>query len=294
VQQLKAKMKIILSILVSIWVNQIIGQDNMNIIAKERINEYINELNEVRKNPALLSNYEFENRHSNHYNRLKLNIAMFNDFRYSDYLIAKFLFEQESNWRKSDDYYETGYFDNLYFSAFLVSKYKQPEIIVNFWNTKMIDMDTGTGFDGEFLVSIGISETYKYLRNSERPNKDDILAYIGISENECQYTETRLNQWRDFKIEYFKDYILPIEDPLWLLYSVRENEILKDIFEDWINSTEEWDDSRRIKYWTISNHLQDIENEIKSIRKILEHNNETEGGISLFVICHEQTKNGNP
>ena len=97
VQQLKAKMKIILSILVSIWVNQIIGQDNMNIIAKERINEYINELNEVRKNPALLSNYEFENRNSNHYNRLKLNIAMFNDFRYSDYLIAKFLFEQESN-----------------------------------------------------------------------------------------------------------------------------------------------------------------------------------------------------
>ena len=67
----------------------------------------LNQLNAVRNDMTLLENYRFqqESNESKQAERLALNIAMYNDFKLSDYSIAKFLFDQELMWRKDKNYY---------------------------------------------------------------------------------------------------------------------------------------------------------------------------------------------
>ena len=66
----------------------------------------LNQLNAVRNDMTLLDNYRFqqESNESKQAERLALNIALYNDFKLSDYSIAKFLFDQELMWRKDKNY----------------------------------------------------------------------------------------------------------------------------------------------------------------------------------------------
>ena len=91
-------------------------------ITDSLIEKYIKKLDEIRKDKKLLIEFEFSKENPKHFERLKLNIALFNDFDENDYWIASYLFEQEFNWRKSENYYDSGEVDNLYFSALLLSK----------------------------------------------------------------------------------------------------------------------------------------------------------------------------
>lgn len=255
----------------------------MEIIAKETIEKYIDELNEVRQDFSLLKNYEFEGGNPNHIERLRLNIALFNDFNITDYSIAKFLFEQESNWRRSQNYYDTGEVDNLYFSALLVSRYQKPEMVINFFETKMIDFDCGIGFDGEFLLSNGKEETFSFLSNSDNEIVNKIYKHIGSTIENCGYKDEELGNWKDFKLEYFKDYILPIKEPMWFLYSVKEKSTLRTNFQKWIDSIEKWDENKIHRLRTFSEYLGDKENHIRSLQMILEHSKEAENGNSYWA-----------
>ncbi|MBL7998005.1 MAG: hypothetical protein JNL32_05145 [Candidatus Kapabacteria bacterium] len=171
---------------------------------------YKSELDLVRQNPSLLENYRFEIgiNNSNHYERLRLNIAIYNDMKDTDYEIVRFLFNEERKWREydNDSVYDEFYgdFENLYFSGFLLSLFKLPENIWIFWDTKNIDMDSSMGFDGEYLVSAGVKETYQYLNTIVHSSKDNILEYLGKTENDCYFTESHIERWREFKHEYFR------------------------------------------------------------------------------------------
>lgn len=228
-------------------------------ITDSLIEKYLDELNEVRKDKSLLEEYAFSTENPNHFERLKLNIALFNDFKETDFWIAKYLFEQESNWRKSEDYYDIGEVDNLYFSALLVSKYQKPEMVIKFFETKMIDFDSGIGFDGEFLLSNGKEETYKFLSESEDKKVIDIYKHIGDSIENCGYSDEDLKNWEDFKHKYFRIYIQPIEDEMWFLYQTREKEVMKAKFNSWIDS-QKWSRENLWKYELYSNYLEDEEN----------------------------------
>lgn len=247
------------------------------------IDKYIKELNAIRGNKNLLDKYRFTNDKSNHFERLRINIALFNDFKKTDFWIAKYLFEQESIWRKSEIDYNNEDVDNLYFSALLVSKYRRPEMVIEFFEAKMIDFDSAIGFDGQFLLSNGKEETFKYLSESKNEIVEEIYKYIGRSIENCGYNDNDMKVWRDFKYQYFKDYIMPIENPMWFLYSMNEKEFLKDNFQKWIESNDEWNEDSIHRFITFSEYLDDRENQIKSLMMILKYNKESENGNSYWA-----------
>lgn len=285
-------MRIILSIILACISIATYSQSNMEL-TKSLINKYIEELNAIRNDKRVLSEYRFTKDKPNHFARLKINIALFNDFRETDFEIAKYLFEQESIWRKSENYYDNGEVDNLYFAALLVSKYQKPEMVIKFFETKMIDFDSGIGFDGEFLLSNGKEETFKYLSESKDEIAKEIYKHIGNSIENCGYKDDEIKIWRDFKHQYFKDYILPVEDPMWFLYSMNEKELLKSNFQKWIDSNDEWNENKIHRFRTFSEYLDDRENHIKSLRMILEYNKESENGNSYWAKKLREIKSKN-
>jgi len=170
-------------------------------------NNYKNELDQIRANRKLLAKFSFDIENINQAKRLRLCIACFNDFNPSDYDIAYFLFQEESKWRKTANYYDTGDLDVWYFSALVLTLYRKPEIIFPFFEAKMIDFDATIGFDGEYLLSAGIRKTFDYLETSSHPLKDKILKVIGPSYAECNYETGDIEEWEQNKRRYFAEYI---------------------------------------------------------------------------------------
>lgn len=244
-------------------------------ITNSLIGEYIEELNRIREDKSLLEEFKFSINDPNHFGRLKLNIALFNDFNEADFWIAKYLFEQESNWRKSENYYDIGEVDNLYFSAFLVSRYQKPEMVIKFFETKMIDFDSGIGFDGEFLLSNGKEGTFNFLLESNDERVEDIYKHIGNSIENCRYRDEELKSWETFKYQYFRNYIQPIEDEMWFLYSVKEQNALRDNFEIWIDGQTELMGNNLSRYILYSEYLDDSNHLIIGLEKKLELENKS-------------------
>lgn len=208
------------------------------LVLVQIIEQYKRQLDLVRQNLSLLENYRFDKDAgiSNHFERLRLNIAMYNDFRESDYEIAKFLFEEEIKWR--DVPWGEGLggeVDNLYFSAFLLILFKRPEVVWLFIKCKTIDFDSGIGFDGEYLVAAaGVEGTFAYLETTVHALKAHVLGWIGKDVDECHYVQEDIDAWVDFKVNYFDCYRYPVKDELWFLYSTNEKELFKDKFPSWL------------------------------------------------------------
>jgi hypothetical protein len=66
------------------------------------------------------------------------------------------------------------------------------------WQAKHIDMDTGFGFDVEFLLGAGVNETIKYLRANGRHDIADELVALT-----CNQSVDHLLSWERFRIDYF-------------------------------------------------------------------------------------------
>ena len=66
------------------------------------VENYKTELELVRQIPTLLDNYRFDRDaiDSKHFDRLRLNIAIYNDLKQTDYEIVQYLFAEEKEWRK--------------------------------------------------------------------------------------------------------------------------------------------------------------------------------------------------
>jgi hypothetical protein len=201
--------------------------------------KYKNQLDFVRQNQNLLDNYRFDKDpvSSNHFERLRLNIAIYNDFKLSDFDIAKFLFTEECKWRKDA---KDGEVDNLYFSAFILTQFKRPEIVWLFLETKNVDFDSGMGFDGEYLVAVGIEKTYEYLETTDNIHKQDLLKYIGETVDTCSYSQEEIDDWTNSKKEYFNCYTYPITDELYFLYSTNEKDLFLAKLPEWINQNRKW------------------------------------------------------
>lgn len=201
--------------------------------------KYKNQLDLVRQNPNLLDNYRFDKdaAFSNHFERLRLNIAIYNDFKPSDFEIAKFLFTEENEWKKNA---KDGEVDNLYFSAFILTQFKRPEIVWLFFDTKNINFDSGIGFDGEYLVAAGIEKVYKYLEATDNIYKQKLLKYIGETADTCNYSQEEINDWANSKKEYFNCYTYPITDELYFLYSTNEKDLFLAKLPEWIKQNRKW------------------------------------------------------
>lgn len=239
--------------------------------------EYQKNLNALRKDSSLLANYAFDKNaaNSNHFERLRLNIAMYNDFKSTDNSIAFYLFEQEIKWRKYAVYDDANHeaIDNLYFSAFVLALFKKPETVWLFWETKQIDFDSSVGVDGEYLCASGIAETYRYLQASKHPKKEEVLDYLGATAAVCYFSETNITDWIQAKHDYFELFNYPITAPMEFLRECNEKERLALALPNWRNTAdfttaESW--SRFVGYAEV---LGDIDLEITVRVSQLKHEN---------------------
>jgi hypothetical protein len=106
------------------------------------------------------------------------------------------LFKKEMEYRESSG--ELEYFEQLYWSALLLYLIGDPADVSLMWKAKQINMDTGFGFDGQFLVGAGVAVTIDYL---DRNGAVEIAGYIREMKErgEVDHLET----WEKFRIEYF-------------------------------------------------------------------------------------------
>ncbi len=229
------------------------------------IEKYKNDLDLVRQNLTLLDNYRFDKNSSDskHFDRLRLNIAIYNDLKNTDYEIVKFLFCEEKEWRK---YGKDGEVDNLYFSAYLLTHFSNPETIWLFFETKNIDFDSGIGFDGEYLLFLGIDSTYKYINSIENIDKQKLLKYIGATVEECQYSQEDIDRWKEFKREYFSNYEYPIKNEIGFLYLINEKELFTKLFPDWVEQQQNWSYENLGSYRTFAKYIGDKQIEIEAFK----------------------------
>lgn len=237
------------------------------------INKYINELNLIRENPKLLDNYCFDKDalNSKHFERLRLNIAIYNDFKKSDFEIAKFLFMQEKEWRK---YGKDGEVDNLYFSAFVLTLFQLPQIIWLFFEAKDIDFDSRIGFDAEFLFSSGLEKTYLYLESAEHPMKESVLNYIEQNRIFSDYSEVEINEWKNDKTSYFKVYKFPTENELDFLFSTNERELFLAELPNWIVKKKNWTNQDLDLYITYAKYSGNKDLQIESLKLTIDKSND--------------------
>lgn len=232
--------------------------------------KYQEQLDEVRQDLSLLDKYKFINYdNSKHFERLRLNIALYNDLQQSDYEIARFLFNEECKWRKNPNP-QNGEVDNLYFSAFILTRFNNPEIVWQFFDAKNFDFDSGIGFDGEYLLSTGIKETYDFISKSENSLKSKLLDYIGETIEKCNYKQDEINEWIDFKKNYFKCYTYPIRDEIYFLYATDEKELFTQKFPGWILHTSDWNYNNLSLFKTYANYSQNIDFKIEAYKHAIE------------------------
>jgi len=233
---------------------------------------YQQTLDQIRQNSALLDQYRFDRdaSDSKHFDRLRLNIAMYNDLRQTDFEIAKFLFEQEKEWRKV--VVDEGV-DNLYFSAFLLSLFNNPAVVWQFLETKYIDFDSSIGFDGQFLLAAGIETTYQYLETVDHPDKERLLKYIGQNAQSCFYTQKEIDDWKANKIDYFQDYQYPIENEIDFFYLTNEKQLFLEALPGWINAQETWTRDNSLTYNMYAEYAGDVLMQIEATKRVIENSN---------------------
>ena len=62
----------------------------------------------------------------------------------------------------------------MWLAALLLYLVGDPADVPLMWEGKQINMDTGIGFDGQFLVGAGVEETIKYLEESGQKSLPNI------------------------------------------------------------------------------------------------------------------------
>lgn len=111
------------------------------------------------------------------------------------------LFLREVQYR-ADESNDGEYFENLYWAALFLYQLGDFNDVIPMWNAKRTNMDTGVGFDIQFLVGQGVEETIRWLRQQKDPLSDRIATYI----TECRDAGDfeNLDQWLASKINYFR------------------------------------------------------------------------------------------
>jgi|SRR5579859_1719486 len=90
------------------------------------------------------------------------------------------------------------YCEQLYWCALLLYLVGDPADVALMWEAKHIDMDTGCGFDAQFLVGAGVEETIRYLRAR---GMDEIAAYLEKCKAAKDFDD--LPGWEQLRIKYF-------------------------------------------------------------------------------------------
>ena len=92
-------------------------------------------------------------------------------------------------------------FESLYWAAMFLYQIGDVSDVIPMWKAKNLDMDSGAGFDVQFLVGPGIERTLDYLDN-QKPN-DSRLAAAYIRKCDAAGDFDDMDEWLSAKISYY-------------------------------------------------------------------------------------------
>jgi hypothetical protein len=108
------------------------------------------------------------------------------------------IFHAEIECRSADPDFEPEYFEDLYWSAFLLHIIGDPSDVPLMWRAKHIDFDTGCGFDVQFMLGAGAAATLAYLNEHGHADIAEALsAYPELDDD--------LRDWVAARREYFAE-----------------------------------------------------------------------------------------
>jgi hypothetical protein len=238
--------------------------------------KYRDELKVLRSNPKLLSNYSINSAEDKNLNQIKRNrilIGLYNDCKSSDYEIADFIFNEEKTLRKSNVEVEKYEVEVLYLSAFILTKFNRVDDIWKFIDSKTTDFDSSIGFDTEYLLSFGVDRVFKYLEQTDHPNKELGIKLVGSDLLSASYTQEEIDDWKKFKHDYFLVYEFPIKDEVDFSFQAKEYEHLKTLIPIWKTKKNEWTENQNLTSIAIGRvleldnfHLESLNHYVKTFK----------------------------
>jgi hypothetical protein len=108
------------------------------------------------------------------------------------------IFKYEIVFRRYDEPDDGDFFENLYWCGLLLYLVGDLADVPLMWQAKQLNMDTGGGFDVQFLVGAGLDETVRYL---EEHHEEEILEYVRKCKGAKDFDD--LEGWERFRIHYF-------------------------------------------------------------------------------------------
>jgi len=106
-------------------------------------------------------------------------------------------------WRKKrgDQSNDGEYFENLYWCALFLYQLGFLDDILPMWKAKHVNMDTGCGFDIQFLVGAGVDKTLSFLTDSDEADAKKAHSYILSCKEAGDFSN--LPSWLQGRIEYY-------------------------------------------------------------------------------------------
>lgn len=202
--------------------------------------------------------------------RFQLLKAMQYNLIIEDEVLIVELFKAEIERHQKEPY--QGIFPALTLCAYLLSKFQKPEYTGLFLKAKEANFDTHCGFDYEFLVSNGLSNTFEYLEKEKPDYLEDVYNYIGNSIEDCNISENDFMRWKKNLDKYYpnKLELNNIEDEIELAMDLNETEIIKEKIDEWEHSIQSW---TKEKLQTLSYYkrwIGDIKGQIWATERLLE------------------------
>lgn len=234
---------------------------------------YRDELEKLRSDGTLLDSYSIDSAKDNNRNQIRRNrilIGLYNDCQNSDYEIAKFLYNEEKELRKSDQVVEEYEVEVLYLAAFILTKFDKVEDIWSFIDSKTTDFDSSIGFDTEYLLSFGIDKVKKYLTTTDHPNKELALKLTGVNNEPLPYSQKEIDDWKRFKYEYFLVFEFPIKDEVDFAFQVKEYAYLKELLPSWLTNKDNWSENQTLTCIAIGRILEIDEFHLDSLKHYVE------------------------
>lgn len=215
------------------------------------IEKYITILEDLKAGKAKLSDFLYQERtdeeghpyDQNSTKRFQLLIALQYNSNLRDEKTIVELFKSEIEKHRKAPF--QGLYPALKLNAFLISQYSNPNYTKLFLEAKQANFDTHCGFDYQFLVYTGISQTYNLIEQEKTEIKKAFYDYIGESPKDCYISESELTEWKKYLNEEYPDKLIinGILDEIDLAIDLEETEILKEKVEEWRYSKNSWTES---------------------------------------------------
>ena len=240
------------------------------------INKYIQTLDKIRKNESSISGYLYEEGKDqkgyscdlNSGKRFCILIALQYNRRESDEQILEQFMATEIEMHKNAPF--QGLHKSLRLNAFLLSEFNKPEYSILFARAKNSNFDTHCGFDSEYIVSAGVTETYEYLKGIENEETEAIYEILGKTPKDCYHSEADIRKWKSRMKEWFpSEYNPNLDEELQLAIDLGEDDILINKIEEWKKTISDWNTSTLNQLAYFSSLIEDNKGKLWANEELL-------------------------